>query len=528
MRSYRTIESNKRTVRDIFFLLAVAVALGLGLALTSPALGAELGSSSAQAASGSVSGSVSVTGGSAAGITVELRQRTNGGDDKVLATTTTDASGNYSFKGQPSAPNDAFYYVKFTGGTGTLAAWYSFPIIYLAGSDFTVPSVEMSDVQLLMAPGTTVSLPTRLQWNARRSGETYRIFIYAQGDSSKTVLDSGSLGMSTEFALSEGSLQDGAYEAVVQVRDAVVGYGQSQARFKFTIGKAAEGALSPGSGLGAGGSTGSAPESAPDAGQQQPEQSEPASPPSDPEAAPQPEAPQAPVAAGSPDLHLDLSADRAEIGRGESMVYKIEVTNKGSGAASGVVLTDKLPDGVTIDSASTHSTHGSIAVEGNNVTVQIGDLAPDGKAVVEIPVSVSTEAGSNLSNQASAQYQGAPSPVNSNAFIAQVAAPLSGAPAAPPQSQPAAPPAAQPQQPAASQPEAPARTQPQAPAKNPAAGQPAQPPASQPKSQPQSPPKKPASSMPQTGGSFPLVLALVILLVTLVARYLRGRTYRRV
>jgi uncharacterized repeat protein (TIGR01451 family) len=520
MRSYRTIEPNSRTVRDVFFLLAIAVALGLGLALSSPAFGAGLSSGTAQTASGSISGSVSVTGGNAAGITVELRQRTNGGDDKVLATTTSDEAGTYSFKGQPSAPNDAFYYIKFTGGTGTLAAWYSFPIIYLAGSDFAVPSVEMSDVQLLMAPGTSVSLPTSLQWKARRSGETYRVFIYAQSDTSKTALDSGSLGMNTEFALAQGSLPEGNYDAVVQVRDAVVGYGQSKAHFTFTIGKGADAgaAQAPGQGLGVGGSNQQTP---PSTGDQQPSESESSSP-SEPQGQ-APEAPQAPAsqpAAGSPDLHLDLSADRTEVPQGESIIYKIEITNKGTGSAAGVVLTDKLPAGVTVDSSTAHSTHGSIAVEGNNVTVQIGDLAPNAKAVVEIPVSISKDAGSNLSNQASAQYQGAASPVSSNAYIAQVAAPLTGGPASPPQSQPAAPPQTQPQ--------APAQTQPQAPANNPPASQPAQPPASQPKSQVQTPPKKPAGSMPQTGGSFPLVLALLILLLTLVARYLRGRSYRRV
>src|SRR5437762_2812117 len=130
MRRYGTIETKQRRVRDVFFLLVIAVALGLGLALASPALGASLEKGTAQSASGSISGSVSVTGGNAAGITAELRSRSNGGDEKVLATTTTDAAGNYAFAGQPSVPNDAFYYIKFTGGKGTLAAWYSFPIIY--------------------------------------------------------------------------------------------------------------------------------------------------------------------------------------------------------------------------------------------------------------------------------------------------------------------------------------------------------------------------------------------------------------
>ena len=538
MRSYGTIETKQRSVRDVFFLLAVAVALGLGLALASPALGAPLRGNTAQSAGGSISGSVSVTGGNASGITAELRSRSNGGDEKVLATTTTDAGGNYSFAGQPSVPNDAFYYIKFTGGKGTLAAWYSFPIIYQVGSDFTVPSVEMSDVQLLLPQNATIALPASLTWKARRSGETYRVFVYAQGDTGKAVLDSGSLGMGTEFQLSQGSLQEGDYEAVVQVRDAVVGYGQSQSHFRFTVGKAADNTPDQGQGrgLGTGGSSQQAPQAPND---QQPPQAEvpaapaapaaPASPPSDAGSQPQ-------AAAGSADLQLDLSADHTEIEQGGSMVYKIEITNRGSGSAPGVVVTDKLPAGVTVDPSTARSTLGSVAVEDNNVTAQIGDLPSNAKAVVEIPVSVGKDAGSNLSNQATAQYQGAIAPVSSNAYISQVATPLTGSPASPPQSQPASPPQAQPQQPSASQPQAAPQAQPQAPSGNPSGSQPSLPPASQPKSQPKAPPaaqpqapqKKPASSMPQTGGSFPLVLAMLILLIILVARYLRGRSYRRV
>ncbi len=118
-------------------MLALAVALGIGMALSAPALGAEL-----HQASGKMTGLVMVGGRAASGVSVELRQRTNSGADSSLATTTTDASGTYTFADTPSAPSDAFYYVRFTGGKGMLATWYTFPIIYVTGSDFTVPSVE--------------------------------------------------------------------------------------------------------------------------------------------------------------------------------------------------------------------------------------------------------------------------------------------------------------------------------------------------------------------------------------------------
>jgi uncharacterized repeat protein (TIGR01451 family) len=529
MRGNKSIEPGRRTSGDLFFLLAVAVALGVGLALASPALGAGLNSAATQSSGGSISGTVTVTGGSPGGITVELRQRTNGGDDKVLATTTTDGSGNYSFANQATAPNDAFFYVKFTGGKGTLANWYSFPIIYISGSNFTVPSVEMADVQLLLPAGSVISLPQSLQWKARRSGETYRVFVYGQGNTTKAVLDSGSLGMGTEFLLAQGALADGTYEAVVQVRDAVVGYGQSQNQFRFTVGKAQSGGQSqnPGAGLSTGNGSGGGAQQVPPAN---PGQQPPAAQPTD--QAPTAAAPSSPAQpappAGSPDLKLNLSADHTQLQQGDKMVYKIEVSNNGSATAPGVVVTDILPAGVTVDSSTAHSTAGSLAVQGNNVTVQLGDLPANSKAVVEIPVSVNNGASSNLSNQASAAYQGAPGTVNSNAYIAQVAAPPAGLPASQPQSQPQQPPASNPQVPSQTQPQQPAQSQPQAPAANEPASQPKAPPKSQPKSQPQAPPKKPAESIPQTGGSFPLVLSTLILAAILLARYLRGRSYRRV
>jgi cobalamin biosynthesis Mg chelatase CobN len=161
-----------------------------------------------------------------------------------------------------------------------------------------------------------------------------------------------------------------------------------------------------------------------------------------------------------------------------------------------------------------------MAVDGNTVTTQVGELAPNAKVTLEIPVSVGSEVGPNISTQASAQYSGAPDPVQSNAYIAQVAEAAGDAPASPPQADPQAKPQNQPQ----TQP----HQQPQ--------GQPQSKPQTQPQSKPSSsePQTKPANTqpkqnapMPQTGGSFPIVLAVVLVAVTLLARYLRARRPRR-
>ncbi|HYP20422.1 MAG TPA: hypothetical protein VEY08_10130, partial [Chloroflexia bacterium] len=424
----RTYTPNHRArgIRDAIFLLAVAIALGIGMALVSPASGAEL----RQVGAGSIAGTVTVTGQSAAGLTVELRQRANSGEETVLGTTTTDDTGSYSFPNQPSAPNDAFYYIRLGSGKGTLATWYTFPIIYVQGNAFTVPSVDLSDVELVdPGQGATVSLPATLTWKARRSGETYRIFVYAAGNTGKVALDSGSLGTNTQFTIAEGVLPDGAYEAVVQVRDAVVGYGQSQSRFHFTIGK-----IAVENGQGA------APGVEPVAPGGQPENPPATSPPQEPAPTSAPQAEPQP-ASGQPDIDLHLSGNKTAVSQGESIIFTIEVSNNGDAPAAGVVVTDKLPAGVTIDAAGAKSSAGSVKVEGDTVKADVGDLAPNEKVRVEIPVSVGSGAGSNISNQASALYNGASDPVQSNAYIAQVAAPASGPAESQPQSQPQQPPA---------------------------------------------------------------------------------------
>ena len=499
MKEYNAYRGERRTLRDVLFLLGIAIALGFGLALSSTALGAGL----RQSADGDISGTITVAGGNAAGIMVELHQRDNKQADTLLATTTTDASGVYHFPKQSSAPSDAYYQVKVTGGKGMLAVWYSFPIIYLDGQNFTVPSIEMSDVKLTQpADNAKIGLPGKLTWQARRSGETFRVYIYEAANLGKALLDSGSLGMTSEYSLPDGALAPGNYEAVVQVRDAVVGYGVSQAHFRFSI--VAGGTIleepTPGMTEGEG-------------------EAEPSGQPT--ETAPQP--------SGQPELDLHLTADKTEVQPGDTIIFKIEVTNKGSLIAPEVVVTDKLPASVSVDVGLTKSSTGLVLVEGNSVTAQLGDLAPNDKVVVEVPAKVATGATGNVSNQASALYKGAANPALSNAYIAQVA--QTAAPPEGPQTQPTsmAQPtvAAQPTAAPAQEPTAGAASEPTAGAQAP---QPTVAVAPTPRPNPTqatttaggSASQTPQAPIPQTGGSFPLTLAVLLLMSTLAARYLRG------
>jgi uncharacterized repeat protein (TIGR01451 family) len=231
---------------------------------------------------------------------------------------------------------------------------------------------------------------------------------------------------------------------------------------------------------------------------------------------------------------LRLTADKTEVRHGETITFKIEVTNKGSVIAPDVVVTDKLPAGVTVDSAMAKSSTGLVQVDGNDVTAQLGDLAPADVVVVEIPAMVGGTA-SNVSNQASALYTGAANPTLSNAYIAQVAAPPEE-----PQAQPtAAQPTAEVAPTLAPAPEEPTATavvmsEPTAVTQAP---EPTVAVAPTPRPNPTqattttggggSANQSPKAPIPQTGGAFPLTFALLLLVATLVARYLRGHIRSR-
>ena len=222
-------------------------------------------------------------------------------------------------------------------------------------------------------------------------------------------------------------------------------------------------------------------------------------------------------------------SDKTEVQPGDTIIFKIEVTNKGSVIAPEVVVTDKLPASVSVDVGLTKSSTGLVLVEGNSVTAQLGDLAPNDKVVVEVPAKVATGATGNVSNQASALYRGAANPALSNAYIAQVA--QTAAPPEGPQTQPTsmAQPtvAAQPTAAPAQEPTAGAASEPTAGAQAP---QPTVAVAPTPRPNPTqatttaggSASQTPQAPIPQTGGSFPLTLAVLLLMSTLAARYLRG------
>lgn len=180
-----------------------------------------------------------------------------------------------------------------------------------------MPAIDLGDVELGgPAQNSTLTLPGKLQWKARRMGETYRVFVYAAGKLDKPVLDSGSLGTGTEFSIGEGGLQPGSYDAIVQVRDAVAGYGQSQARFHFSVGTApaqqSEGQVA--GSVQAGGSSTTPAQLQPQAPQKNGDQGTANAGSLAPSQSPQ----QGSTASAKPEIKLNLSADKTSVDKEET------------------------------------------------------------------------------------------------------------------------------------------------------------------------------------------------------------------
>jgi uncharacterized repeat protein (TIGR01451 family) len=106
---------------------------------------------------------------------------------------------------------------------------------------------------------------------------------------------------------------------------------------------------------------------------------------------------------GRADLAVTKSDSQDPVFAGNSITYTVTVTNNGPHDATGVILTDTLPSGVTFVSANA-SPGGSCPESGGTVTCTIGNLSNGGSATATIIVGVpsSTAHGATLTNTASA------------------------------------------------------------------------------------------------------------------------------
>ena len=134
-------------------------------------------------AGGGINGRVTQSAQPAAGVPLELLSYI-GQNHSTVATTTTDGSGNYSFKGAPSLGSGQEYnvsYVNLESNTSRLAVWMTKDVTaYTAGSTFASGDFDLADIGMVSpSPGATVSLPATFQWSVRPAtpSDRYTVFL---------------------------------------------------------------------------------------------------------------------------------------------------------------------------------------------------------------------------------------------------------------------------------------------------------------------------------------------------------------
>jgi uncharacterized repeat protein (TIGR01451 family) len=105
--------------------------------------------------------------------------------------------------------------------------------------------------------------------------------------------------------------------------------------------------------------------------------------------------------AATADLAVDKSDSPDPVTQGAVLTYTIKITNSGPGAASDVVVTDKLPGHVEFLSAT--ATKGGCSEKGNKVTCNLGTLAPDPyNPAATVTIKVKPTKAGKLTNTATA------------------------------------------------------------------------------------------------------------------------------
>lgn len=114
-------------------------------------------------------------------------------------------------------------------------------------------------------------------------------------------------------------------------------------------------------------------------------------------------------AASLSDVSATMAASPDPVDAGADLTYNITVANAGPAAASGVTVTDPLPDGVIFVSAT--SSQGAATYAAGVVTADLGGLASGGSAIVSVKVQP-TQTG-DLYNTATVTAM-QPDPVSAN------------------------------------------------------------------------------------------------------------------
>jgi uncharacterized repeat protein (TIGR01451 family) len=103
-----------------------------------------------------------------------------------------------------------------------------------------------------------------------------------------------------------------------------------------------------------------------------------------------------------------------------NLTYVISVTNRGPSSATGVVINDTLPAGVSV--VSTNSTQGTVAVSGSTVTAVLGNMTNGARATLTVVVT-STNSGTIFNTANVTGDQADPNSSNNSATASTVVAP---------------------------------------------------------------------------------------------------------
>ncbi len=92
------------------------------------------------------------------------------------------------------------------------------------------------------------------------------------------------------------------------------------------------------------------------------------------------------------DLSILKAASASSVKIGAYLTYTLTASNSGPSDATGVIITDTLPPGLTYDSAQ--SSLGTVSQAGGTITVNVGNLAAGATDTVTILVTVASGKGS--------------------------------------------------------------------------------------------------------------------------------------
>ena len=133
------------------------------------------------------------------------------------------------------------------------------------------------------------------------------------------------------------------------------------------------------------------------------------------------------IATASTDLSIVKTANSGNYNPGASATYTIVVTNNGPATATGTTVTDVLPAGTTLTSAT--STQGTCSGT-STVTCNVGTLAPNATATITLIVTLPTTPGTIQNTATVSSDQGELTPANntSSTTIAIIPASPAGIP----------------------------------------------------------------------------------------------------